>query len=75
LLLDRFMRLAPWPVYSVDPAPAIALRFIDNIWTLTTYALGGAARVIFTSGLLPQPTLASALARFGIGEATLRAAE
>jgi len=75
LLLDRFMRLAPWPVDWVDPAPAIARRVIDLIGPLPPDALGGAARVIFTSGLLPQPTLASALARFGIGEASLRAAE
>src|SRR5262249_53421269 len=75
LLLDRFMRLAPWSVDWIDPAPAIARRVIDLMGPPPSDALGGAARVIFTSGLLPQPTLASALARFGIGEAALRAAE
>ena len=31
LLLDRFRRLAPWPVTFIDPAPAIARRVIDLI--------------------------------------------
>src|ERR1700748_2158066 len=29
LLLDRFMKLAPWPVEWIDPAPAIARRAAD----------------------------------------------
>src|SRR5262252_6338403 len=31
LLLDRLVRLAPWPVDWVDPAPAIARRVMDLI--------------------------------------------
>lgn len=60
LLLDRFKALAPWPVDWIDPAPAIARRTAD-------LARGGSqpsrpARFIFTSGALPSPTLARALA-------------
>ena len=29
LLLDRLVRLAPWPVDWIDPAPAIARRVAD----------------------------------------------
>ena len=29
LLIDRLMRLAPWPVAWIDPAPAIARRVAD----------------------------------------------
>src|SRR5476651_2810439 len=29
LLMDRFVRLAPWPVDWIDPAPAIARRVVD----------------------------------------------
>jgi glutamate racemase len=66
LLLDRFARLAPWPVSFIDPAPAIARRVVD---------LGGPpqsaqgpfpARMVFTSGQAPSPALAASLARFGI---------
>jgi len=49
LLLDRLIRLAPWPVDWIDPAPAIARRVLD----LLGPAGGGADRVgaemIFTS--------------------------
>ena len=31
LLLDRFERLAPWPVRWIDPAPAIARRVVDLV--------------------------------------------
>ena len=31
LLLDRFERLAPWPVTWIDPAPAIARRVVELI--------------------------------------------
>lgn len=60
LLLGRFVALAPWPVDWIDPAPAIARRTAD-------LARGGSqphrpARFIFTSGALPSPALARALA-------------
>ena len=31
LLLDRFERLAPWPVRWIDPAPAIARRVVELV--------------------------------------------
>jgi glutamate racemase len=68
LLIDRLVRLAPWPVDWVDPAPAIARRMIELIGPSTANAASGTARAIFTSGSAPPPALAAALARFGIGE-------
>ncbi|MGB3867527.1 MAG: glutamate racemase, partial [Xanthobacteraceae bacterium] len=51
LLLDRLVRLAPWPVQWIDPAPAIARR----VATLLGPAADGLPpandpRLIFTSG-------------------------
>jgi len=66
LLLSRFERLAPWPVRFIDPAPAIARRVVDLIGA-PGEATGSPARIVFTSGTPPSPTLAAALARFGIG--------
>jgi glutamate racemase len=50
LLIDRLVKLAPWPVDWIDPAPAIARRVVDLLG-----AVGGAvdqagAEMIFTSG-------------------------
>src|SRR5438552_17117176 len=50
LLMDRFSRLAPWPVDWIDPAPAIARRVADLLGPPggeTDYA---GAEMIFTSG-------------------------
>jgi glutamate racemase len=69
LLLDRLVLLAPWPVDWVDPAPAIARRVMDVVGPAPANAVSGTARAVFTSGLEPPPTLAAALARFGIGRA------
>jgi len=71
LLLDRLVLLAPWPVDWVDPAPAIARRVMDVVGPAATNAVSGTARAVFTSGLEPPPALAAALARFGIGRATV----
>ena len=71
LLLDRLTRLGPWPVDWIDPAPAIARRVTDLIGPAPPSASRGAACAMFTSGLEPPPTLAAALARFGIGKATV----
>jgi len=68
LLLDRLVRLAPWPVDWVDPAPAIARRMTDLIGPPAANAASGTARAVFTSALEPPPALAAALARFGIGQ-------
>jgi glutamate racemase len=60
LLLDRMVRLAPWPVDWIDPAPAIARR------TAELMGAAGAtgtcrARIVFTSGKPPTEGLARAL--------------
>lgn len=66
LLLDRFQRLAPWPVTWLDPAPAIARRVADLLRTRPSAAQPAPPpQLIFTSGKTPPPTLATALSRFG----------
>jgi glutamate racemase len=67
LLLERFMRLAPWPVTFFDPAPAIARRVVDLVGPKAAADSGGPARIVFTSGRSPPPALATTLARFGFG--------
>lgn len=67
LLLDRLVRLSPWPVNFIDPAPAIARRVVD--------LLGGArtgrgaphpARALFTSARLLPPALEAKLGNLGL---------
>ncbi len=67
LLTERFVRLAPWPVDFVDPAPAIARR-VDAL-----LGARGAPRdrraispAIFTSGRPPSAALEKALRRHGL---------
>jgi glutamate racemase len=66
LLLDRLVRLAPWPVDWIDPAPAIARRVMDLIGGPPAGAAHGKAQIIFTSGEAPPPALRTALAQFGL---------
>jgi glutamate racemase len=66
LLLERFTRLALWPVTFIDPAPAIARRVVDLGGPQQSARAPSPARMVFTSGQAPSPTLAAALARFGI---------
>jgi glutamate racemase len=66
LLLDRFARLAPWPVSFIDPAPAIARRVVDLGGPQQSAQGPFPARMVFTSGQAPSPALAASLARFGI---------
>ncbi len=49
LLLDRLIRLAPWPVAWIDPAPAIARRVAALLGAGGGSSEGG-TRLIFTSG-------------------------
>jgi glutamate racemase len=49
LLLDRLVRLAPWPVDWIDPAPAIARRVSDLLPPAGTEADHAGAEMIFTS--------------------------
>ena len=47
LLLDRFERLAPWPVRWIDPAPAIARRVVELVGPSTgTNSRRAGARVL-----------------------------
>lgn len=65
LLLDRLVRLAPWPVSWIDPAPAIARRVVDLLGPLGPNTTGdheGPPGMIFTSGRARTPT--DALAPF-----------
>ena len=50
LMLDRFIRLAPWPVDWIDPAPAIARRVADLLGPAGQEADQAGAEMIFTSG-------------------------
>jgi glutamate racemase len=50
LLLDRFVRLAPWPVDWIDPAPAIARRVTNLLPSTVGEAVHARAEMIFTSG-------------------------
>jgi glutamate racemase len=49
LLMDRLVRLAPWPVDWIDPAPAIARRVADLLPDASAEADAG-AEMLFTSG-------------------------
>ena len=66
LLVDRFRRLAPWPVTFLDPAPAIARRVVDLLGPPSGDAKPLPAQAIFTSGKAPSGALAAALAGFGL---------
>jgi glutamate racemase len=50
LLLDRFARLAPWPVDWIDPAPAIARRVTSLLDRPRAEIAEAGAKMIFTSG-------------------------
>jgi glutamate racemase len=49
LLLDRFTKLAPWPVEWIDPAPAIARRVSDLLGPGRGAGDATGAEMIFTS--------------------------
>ena len=62
LLLDRLIKLAPWPVDWIDPAPAIARRVSDLLGPPGGPSDEAGAEMIFTSG---RPhTLSKALMPF-----------
>jgi glutamate racemase len=50
LLLERLVKLAPWPVDWIDPAPAIARRVSDLLGQPGRHADTAGAEMIFTSG-------------------------
>ena len=49
LLMDRLVKLAPWPVDWIDPAPAIARRVVDLLGTPGRKFDSAGAEMIFTS--------------------------
>jgi glutamate racemase len=49
LLLDRLVKLAPWPVEWIDPAPAIARRVADLLGSPGSESDKAGAEMIFTS--------------------------
>jgi glutamate racemase len=49
LLLDRLIKLAPWPVDWIDPAPAIARRASDLLGPVNGRSEQAGAEMIFTS--------------------------
>jgi glutamate racemase len=62
LLVDRFVKLAPWPVDWIDPAPAIARRIADLLGPAVGEAGGERAEMFFTSN--KPHTLSRALMPF-----------
>jgi glutamate racemase len=50
LLMDRLIRLAPWPVDWIDPAPAIARRVADLLRPSSSQIDHDSAEMVFTSG-------------------------
>jgi glutamate racemase len=62
LLLDRLIRLAPWEVAWIDPAPAIARRVCELLGPPTGEADQAGAEMIFTSN--KPHTLSHALMPF-----------
>ncbi|MBB4196346.1 glutamate racemase [Rhodoblastus sphagnicola] len=65
LLRDIFVRLAPWPVRWIDPAPAIARR-ADHVLRekFPPLGQGGGFRFLTTSGAAPGEKLLAALKVF-----------
>jgi glutamate racemase len=65
LLLDIFVRLAPWPVRWIDPAPAIARR-ADHVLRekFPGRGQGGGFGLRYTSGAAPGARLRAALETF-----------
>jgi glutamate racemase len=62
LLLDRFVKLAPWPVEWIDPAPAIARRAADLLGPAAGEVRDDRAQMFFTSN--KPHTLSRALMPF-----------
>ena len=67
LLIDALVRLAPWPVAFVDPAPAIARRLeLAARARALQRGLASRGRGGLTSGMEPQASLQKALLRYGL---------
>ena len=66
LLLDRFERLAAWPVTFLDPAPAIARRVVDLVGPQQGVLGRQPAPIAFTSGRPPTAAVLAAISHLGI---------
>ncbi|MEN3931469.1 glutamate racemase [Microvirga sp. W0021] len=67
LLLERFQKLAPWPVIWLDPAPAIAKRVVQLIGApLAGHETDEDAFAVFTSGENLSADLKGALEKRGL---------
>ncbi|WP_420134584.1 glutamate racemase, partial [Rhodopseudomonas sp.] len=65
LLLDRLVRLAPWPVDWIDPAPAIARRVVSLLGaSSSSHQHEQGAAIVFTSGQ-PHPLAGALTPYFG----------
>jgi glutamate racemase len=64
LLMDQFVRLAPWPVAWIDPAPAIAKRVANLLQAPMNQNDHARAEMIFTSGR-PHPLSQALMPFFG----------
>ena len=62
LLIDRLVRLAPWPVRWLDPASAIARRVVALVGEACGPASAEAAKIVFTSGRKPPEAVTRKLA-------------
>jgi glutamate racemase len=76
LLVDRFERLAPWPVTFIDPAPSIARRVVELIGRppagsndAAADAVPPRAQFVLTSGKPPAPALQTVLGPLGLAPA------
>jgi glutamate racemase len=65
LLLERFKKLAPWPVDWLDPAPAIARRVAHLLRGRLIATPPSPSQIKFTSGRAPSAKLVATLAAFG----------
>jgi len=66
LLIERFRKVAPWPVEWLDPAPAIARRVADLLHARpAARSAPPPPDIAFTSGHSLSPKLAAALAGYG----------
>lgn len=65
-LLDRFRRLAPWPVEWIDPAPAIARRVVAVAGSGAAGEGLGEGQALLTSGAAWPPALVPLLQGLGL---------
>ena len=61
LLADDLLRLSPWKVTFIDPAPAVARRVVELIGPAEPGCRPGRTQAIFTSGRSPSPLVSTAL--------------